>query len=319
MKLLSVLLALALASSAVAQISETAAAVFPFDGATADQVQGVDIINFGNFTYVENRFGTSGAAIDLNSILDYGVPDFGKVDSSDFSVSVWFKKDGSLWQITPIINKKAQGGESVITTEGFGIQVQDWIGSTSTAQSLFRSGTDSNYATAFIGGVSDLSQPGDWHHMVVVVDRDSTMRTYFDNAFVLEINIEAHAAASEVVDNAPLIVGSSNMTLDDLYFFDYALDADDVDELFGGVATSVSETEAVSISVYPNPVGSTLHVQGTTKEPVSVRIVTMDGRIIEESSLQMPGVLDTSQWAAGIYAMQLFVGTKVEVIQVCKR
>lgn len=309
------------ASTLQAQVSETATAIFPFNGNTTDLVEGVVPESGSGYTFVDDREGNPESAIQLNAPLDYGPAAFSAIGDSDYSISIWFRKDASLWQISSILEKTASGDGSVIS-EGYAIRVQDWIGLTATAYSTLRSGLSGMTSNGFIGDVSDLSVAGDWHHLLVVVDRDGFMTTFIDNVQSVETDVLAHVNASEVVDTAPFVLGGGNMTLDDLYFFDYAIGEEERDELFNGTSTSVIETQhTAALSAYPNPVLSTLTIgngAGST-EVFAATVTTLDGRHVANAQGTLPMQVNTAEWPAGCYLVSVQGAEQSRVLRVVKR
>ena len=73
-------------------------------------------------------------------------------------------------------------------------------------------------------------------------------------------------------------------------------------------ASSVAEAESSnpSISIFPNPVGTTVQLQGLrANEAWEVDILSIDGKVTHRQSGIGNGVLDVSHLPAGLYGLQL--------------
>ena len=75
------------------------------------------------------------------------------------------------------------------------------------------------------------------------------------------------------------------------------------------ISTSMPETEAVKIQVYPNPAADLLTIrvgEAVQNKPLNVSVVDVIGRMVyAESVSAMEFRLDVSQWPSGVYFMQI--------------
>ena len=172
---------------------DTASAAVTHDGTA---INGTSVI--GN--------GVSGHAITLSgqvkqgvSAADHSTLDFG--DATDFTVSVWMKRKGSM-------NSSLPNGEA---NDGVLICKQNWSSGSSAGWGIYATsdgGVKWNLAgSSRMGGdiVSGASVADDrWHHILVSSTRAGNSRCFVDGVFVKSISI---SGAGSVDNSLPLSMG----------------------------------------------------------------------------------------------------------------
>jgi len=230
-------------SQGIAQTISGAIAEIHLDSSTQELISGLLPIN-SSMTYTEDHLGNSNAA--GIGFLDFGEPDFSKMDTSDFSIAFWFKKTGSLFPARSIIEKKravvGDYEQYMIRYNGVfhGIDVG------------FKPDADSSSVVVAQNWVSDSA----WIHVVVTFDRDDLMKLYIDGIWSDEDYIGHLKSFPANVDNANLLIGNGNMALDEIIIFNHALDSIEVMELYNGQLTSLEKNitnDLQKLVVSPNP------------------------------------------------------------------
>lgn len=252
--LLTVLLIFYVISVSHAQVIYTANAVIPFDSSLVEMYSGTTPTTWSpsSYEYVDDRNGNPKSAVKLDAILDYGNPEFSRMDTSDFTIAFWFRKDGSLWSEKSILQKKFTdlSNPSGVFYEEYGMFYNDWIGNS--AQIRFKPFNDSAVVNSTLGFIEDSV----WRHFAMVFDRSDSLYAYLDGQLYLSKYIGNTAQYTANIDSAVLEVGNGNISLDDLFFFSYALNASEVDELFNTEYASLPPPFCPgfnTFAVYPNP------------------------------------------------------------------
>lgn len=274
---------LAFACSSFGQIADSASAVMSFNSTLEESISGIvpEVWSSSSYSFVEDRFGEAESAVQLSAQLDYGDPDFSRMGSSDFSIAYWFRKDGSLWQEDPVLEKKyfLISGPDDIVYEEYGMHYNDWIGLGS-FQIRFKPFTDSSGVPSSLGPLTENI----WHHIAVTFDRSDSMRSYLNGELIQSRSISHVEQYQANVDSAHLMVGNGNISLDDLYFFQQALSDEEVLELYSGNPTVGIEAErsAVAGSVFPNPSEGEFVARFSTNDYsiVDVSVTTLAGKSV---------------------------------------
>jgi len=106
-----------LSFSTSAQILDSATAIIPFDGSIDEVISLTTPISNNDFTFINDHLGNANSAVKLNSGFIYGNPEFARMDTSDFSLCFWFRKDGDLGFECSVVQKKAKFGNSTLFHE----------------------------------------------------------------------------------------------------------------------------------------------------------------------------------------------------------
>ncbi|PHR31512.1 MAG: hypothetical protein COA38_07915 [Fluviicola sp.] len=277
-----IILLFSLTAPSFAQIIYTASAVIPFDSSLLEIYSGTapTTLSPSSFTFIEDRNGNPNSAVQLNAILDYGNPAFSKMDSSDFTIAFWFRKDGSLWAEKSILQKKNvdMTDPNNVIYEQYGIFYNDWVGHS--AQIRFKPSNDSAEVSSALGLIEDSV----WRHFAIVFDRSDSMHAYLDGQLYQSKYIGNTVQYEANIDGATLEVGNGNISLDDIYLFKYALDASEIEELFNSESASITIPYCPSyyeFGIYPNP--STTGVfnitfQNEFDESVQIQVYDMLGK-----------------------------------------
>ncbi len=111
-----------------------------------------------------------------------------------------------------------------------------------------------------------------------------------NNATTSSINVSAAGSYSVTVTDANGCTGSDQTVIN--------------------VITGINNPDAQhELLVYPNPTEGLLHVTGHTKDPLTIRIISMTGQQVYQSSITSTGgfnqIIDLSGYANGLYQIQL--------------
>ena len=166
------------------------------------------------------------------AIADTGTAIFDRGTADSFSITVWFRREaGAAWAGNEVIV-----GRYVNTP---GNQAHFWIGlENSTGHAYFRLWDNvvfNDFSSGLVSGSQDLAD-GQWHHMVAVRNGQTNQNfLYVDGA---EIGVIPITYTGDFIADAPMTIGRQNNSyyfngnLDEVAFFDEALSADIVGEMF---------------------------------------------------------------------------------------
>ena len=210
------------------RLADGLVAHFPFDGSAEESIGNVlqSLVSGANLT--TDRFGTADAAYEFDGIDDVitvtdstGVLDFGR---SDFTLSLWFQTSHES-PLQYLVAKRSQG-----TDAGYGLglnqnqQALVYIADTADAPPHLR-----------IEGAKPVDD-GRWHHMVASFVRDAKVSIYLDQRLVVFEPIAPEFPLPS--DKVPMTIGALPGALahysgkiDDLRFYDRALNRDEVRDL----------------------------------------------------------------------------------------
>jgi len=195
----------------------------PFANQTKDLVSNWEAS--GNYNYVSDRSGNSSCAIsfDGNETVEIPITNDNQIVQGDaFTVSLWFKMQNTDPSNYEILFQK---GNTV--SEGFQISVFD-------LNTPVFSDADSGYGLWDDPWNTDPDLPTDttnWHHLVVTVDSNNTVRLYRDG---VQRNVDENAAID--IGSTPLMnymLGNGfEGHLDDIRVYKVALNPNQVTTLY---------------------------------------------------------------------------------------
>ena len=195
----------------------------PFGNEAKDLISGYDVSNLSNL-YVSDRNGNSTCAISFDGTQSFSLPVTSQnqlVQGDSFSISLWFKMQNNDPSDLELFFRKPGNA-----TVGFQLGVHD-LNSPVFFDNLGVSLWDDDWNQE-IDIVWDNS---DWHHLIVTVDSNNTVRLYRDG--VLK-NIEENSNLSIGSDAASqYILGEGFIGyLDDLRVYKRWLSPNEVSELY---------------------------------------------------------------------------------------
>lgn len=313
----------ALMTTAQAQITDSATAVMHFDSSLTETFSGIlpTFHSPSSFVFVDDRFGNPKSAVQLSTQLDYGNPAFSNMGAGDFSIAFWFRKDGSLWQEKPIVQKRLLdvSDPNNVVFEEYRLYYNDWIGNS--FQVNFKPANDSAGVRSTLG----LLPENEWLHIAVIFDRSDSLKAYLDGQLYNTAYIGHLQQYQANIDSAVLEVGHGNMSMDELLFFDQALSHDEVLELYNAVpSTGISEKPiSQSLHIYPNPNNGSFTVQmpASVKPIGTAKLLDITGREVAITALSQSGnelQLQLENAVPGMYLLYLETtdGPLVEKLEV---
>ena len=297
-----------------AQILDSATAIIPFDGSIDEVISHTTPISNNDFTFIDDRLGNTNSAVKLNSGFVYGNPEFARMDTSDFSLCFWFRKDGDLGFECGVVQKKAEYENPNLFHEEYGIGYQDWIGD-GTLRAHFKPTSDSSGIHRSMGGPPE----SEWAHIALTIDRNGFLKTYINAEFINEEYIGNLESFSANIDSADLIIGAPNMSLDDIYFFKKALTPSEISEIYN-FSSSVSidqiyTNEEAVLTLYPNPSNGKfkINIEDLIKKEFVSKVYNYRGDLIIQQIHSAPSnklLFDLSEYSSGCYFLVLETGEK---------
>jgi len=224
--------------AAVAPTSTDCVAYYKFENNADDATpNGNDGTNNGA-TY--DASGKVGGCYDFDGSNDYVSTGY-RLSSSRWSVSVWFKKDGTPTAVESIFSDYDADGHY----DGLFIRIN-----TSNQIIVYTGGTDENWHIYTSDVISDLT----WYHITVTYDR--SVRKIYINGVLKETTAdftfrpEATATINIGTDHRNTPTEYFSGLIDEVSIFDVALTADNVEYLYNSGSPGIAQQ-------YPFSGGST--------------------------------------------------------------
>ncbi|MFK7969969.1 MAG: LamG-like jellyroll fold domain-containing protein [Bacteroidia bacterium] len=253
---------------------------FHFNGDVIDAVSGLAFDTSKAASQFIAAPGGRGSAIQFTggSGLELSPAPFAAMDTGDHTIAFWFRNDGSLWPT-----------ETVFTGPGYSFRYNGFFD-----QLEFRFAPSRDSAT-LIFSVTPADKV--WTHLVISIDRDDSMR-YYQNGILRAQKKISHYSHFNLggTGGGTLRVGKKDVSLDELYFFDQALTAQEALDLYRSRITSIPVQHQEDISIYPNPAFSKVFFTQKIPPKSSYQILDMQGRTIsngfvEGESISLEGIL----------------------------
>jgi hypothetical protein len=309
------------ASSARSDITTGLIAKYPFDGNATDvSGNGNHGSLVGGVVLTTDRFGTPNSAYNFPAYGSYIlVPGSTSLNSPTTAVTqaAWVSIHGLGFggsQFNPLIMKSVESGNAfmyrmITDPTYFGAAFNNW-----------------NTATS-----SGRATPADeWHHFATVFN-GTTLRFYYDGAFVeskpLVLTITPDTRALTIGADFPGIPEFFNGKIDDVYLFSRALSDADIAQLYSATTTGVEEpTRMPGVALgrpFPNPGRAQIKIDFDLESSALVQLAIYDaaGRRIRglRSGVLEKGTYSTT-WdvrddsgnpvPAGVYFFQLRAGER---------
>ena len=307
---------------------------YKFNGNPNDGFGGITGVNSGAIPTAD-RFGVKDSAyyFDGTSKIQLGTASDYTMDSSEFSISFWFKRDAGN-QIGFILGKRVD----VPTFEQYGVWIMDDISplrSGKRVYSYFKSSNPGGQAP-FREGVS-VNVDTSWHH-VVVVQSVKSLRTYLDTVLIGEDTTKMVgqfnvASTSFIVGYTFVNAGGQDLyfkgAVDDLWIYKKALADSTIKKLLayqddttnaggqvGAKEVTENQFESNQIQLYPNPTSKTLRILYSQKINVAV-VMSITGEIVKEVSGDESNEihLEVGDLPAGIYFAKIADRSNQSVIR----
>jgi hypothetical protein len=273
-----------------------------------------------------DRFGNFNNAyvFDGDDYINFGSSDSIEFGEKDFSFSLWFRAvndDRAQYQILRKGNDHATLNEARWAIE----LIED-----GKLRVIFED-AENEFNTLVTNGQNQFLDE-QWHHLVAVFDRDSSLRVYVDNELDLEdmgiksfsghvtndISYNLYAGRDNTGNPAKGYMGS----LDDIRIYSYALGEGAILQLYEGndnVRVSNEEEIIVTPKVfkldqnYPNPFNPSTRINFSLEKPgfVELKVYDITGRLISTlvNDSKISGnhsvIFNGANLASGIYIYEL--------------
>lgn len=279
-KLLFTVFVLLISELICGQVTNGLVGYFPFtEGSLTDlaEYQNCVLSANGDSTYylVEDRFGNPDCAIDFQgAVLNAGIN--GRDITNEITVSLWMKTTQIPEEVTFIINKYYCIEPPLGYMFTFMEESISFAGRDNTANGYMHSG----------GSETDINN-GEWHHIVGLVRSEGIWELWIDNqketyTIYSAINQLNHyfcdlgiAGPNQVVNT-----GIYNGALDDIRFYNQALDSLEIDSLFNEPNPFTSSYElslnSSEIKFHPNPFTSKTTIEYELKQSEKVTLTIYD-------------------------------------------
>jgi Concanavalin A-like lectin/glucanases superfamily len=301
-------------------------ACYPLDGSFTDMSSHGVVAHGSGGTYVTDRNGHSASALHFNGTTEHYIIDTLKrvCPSSQWTLSFWAKTDEAVSNIPFFTQPDVQSDRIALHI--------NYLGGSPTRMIY-------DYGDIFHGGRYGFdSEPFDtnWHHYAFVIDSAGNRKTaYIDGHAVIDNVLNA------VVHNKfqPLWIGGGydpgsipnfyKGALDDIRFYDLALDSVRVDsvmhaadcELAEAGPTGIQNVNSSAIGIFPNPSQGLLEISLPEQHAaLSADLMSLEGQVlqkvmiakdVEKFSLQVRSDLSNGTYILHCYGDGLNINSEI--------
>ncbi len=255
---------------------------YPLDGNANDvSVNALNGTIIGNPTPTANRFGQSGSAMAFDGVddhIDLGSSALLKPTAA-VTLSLWAQNDNwsSFWNWAALAGNTSSGGYELVVHGG---------------TNVFESEVNRN-STYGIATYPLASLNSNWHHFALTYDGRYNI-LYVDGVAVDTDDAGANYPIHYTYPNNHTLIGAEAGTvgtegdyfsgkIDDVQFYDRALSANEISDLFNGFVGINDPYElSVSINLFPNPAVQDLQlqVQSDAKQSAEILIMDLAGKVV---------------------------------------
>ena len=257
-------------SSCSNDIKNGLSAYYPFNGNANDESgNNLDGSVIGPAALTLDRFGNLNAAYQFNGLSghivvdDNNLLDFENTSNSEFSISLWFKRNSSLLTNDEMVISKGIGPQSASKNYRIFYEYGGPTGGDATAGLWAQFGSSATNCSG--NGQFNYPFNNQWHHIVMIAQMTSInngiKKTYIDGELVEECNFTSR----NVANNQKLYIGSEynnnpgelvfDGAIDDVGIWQRALCEDEVkylyynDGLDGSIMSSCLYSDSINISI----------------------------------------------------------------------
>ena len=230
---------------------------WPFNGNANDESPNTNNGTTYNVTAVADRFGNPASAYEFNGTNSYiQIPNNSSLNfgTNSFSISSWIYTETLPNSWKSIVNKGASG------SIGYGVEIS------SSNQYIGSIQGNAGVNQHCYGSLAEINK---WVHLVVVFERNNSLRIYVDNSIVEECGYSSGNATS--VDNSRSLNFGKYETwyfdgkIDDVRIYNRALSGSEIQELYLENETIVPVT-----GITVTPVIANISVDGTIQLTATV-------------------------------------------------
>ena len=226
-----------------------------------------------SFYYDTDELNTPNAAVYITgSTMALYDPAFSQFGTGDFTMSLWFKRTASLWPTRWLIMKNSSTGYFRLRYNGFFDQMNFY----------FRPDMDSSEFT--VGTASQTVGLDNWNLYTITVDRDDQMKMYLNGNAVFTKDISTVATHPADFLDGNFTIGSYDCALNDLLFFDKALDSNEVQSLYNH-KLNIAEFQNEDFVVHPNPTSNVLKIKSNEIVNESYRLYSLTGKLVQKGEI----------------------------------
>jgi hypothetical protein len=224
-----------------------------------------------NYAQDEQQIDQKAVAITGGEFLLHD-PAFTRFDSSDFSISFWFKRTASLWPTEYILTKSSGGSYYRFRYNGFFDQMTFYFRPLADSAEINVSTPSASIDTV-------------WHLITCTLDRDDEMKMYLDDQMVFSRSIAHYVGSSADLAGGDFHFGTADAVFNDLRFFKKALDSTEVRALYTH-SIALSESKKNLFSLFPNPTERYIQIIGNGLDKKPYQLFATNGQMIQEGIVE---------------------------------
>ena len=288
---LSLLIAITVAQSV--SFAQTPNAHFKFDNSLAEFYSN-DVLDSTNaaFSFDSDEISNPNSALKMVSgVFILPDPTFMQFGLEDFSFSFWFKRTASLWPQEWIFQKGNSDGYMRFRYNGFFDQM------------VFYFRPDMDSSEFVVGSPSNSVGQNNWSLYTVTVDRDGDMKMYQNGQFVFAKDISNVSSAPADFFGANFRLGCQDIVVNDLMFFNSALDSNEVQVLFTH-ELNIDNLAQNDFIIYPNPVVKTLKIKSEKVVVESYQIYSISGELVQTGVVEN-NEIELGELSSGKYLLRI--------------
>lgn len=288
---------------------------YPFNANAADES------GFGNngtvygATLTEDRFGNPNSAYDFDGDDYITMLNPGPTADSSRTISFWALIETTLGVMDTGQTILAYGSTTLPNPgERYRIQVDRNC-----------SGIGIEVEEAVYTKPTDVSVSEEWHHYVVVFDKDVSSqlvagtKIYLDGNLITDMPCDSYSPSVPIntAQTHPLQLGKNTVTaypryfhgkLDDFRIYNCALGSTEIDSLFNepNPTASIDEIDiGANVLIYPNPTNQVVSISIGETTITNVSILSVSGEIVKSIDSNFSEI-NVSDLTAGVYFVHVF-------------
>ncbi len=297
----------ALTSSLPANLRNGLVGYWPFNGNANDESGNGNNGTVNGATLTSDRFGNVNSAYSFDGISNFISVNYSdQFNISNRSISIWVKAPNFCGDGNPNI------GMGQIGNKGWGISAAN----NNTDWGYADNNCTSNTNRTFLHSSCTAINPIQWNHFVFVVDSINNKGSlYFNKNLLISQTLNGNYCPTDRL--AKFIIGANGSVnptspsdfsicqIDDISFFNRALTANEVQQLYSGTSYLWSTT-ATTQSINVNPTATTSYIAtvsngiNTCKDTVKITVAPITTNLITADTLKVCGTSTTISATTGL-------------------
>ncbi|MFM7024165.1 MAG: LamG-like jellyroll fold domain-containing protein [Flavobacteriales bacterium] len=259
-----------------------------------------------------DRFGNPNAAYSFDGNDNIKVPYYSALNvSAGLTISAWVKMSNNTNQ------------QAIVSRWANSKSTDQYLLMTSSGTPLIATGNPTYSANGVT--CTPTFNNGVWYHVVFEWTNSGDHKLFVNGVKTDSTRLASFATINSVAVNDLYFGMQSGGTryfkgvIDDISIYNRALNYSEIAALYNEIdfATSVEDTKAAVMSIYPNPASEMLQVDLGTLQNASFKLYSLQGQLLlQQDNLSGSNALDVSTLVPGIYFTEITSGSAVSRMKI---